>query len=152
MSRIVTFASRIGGGESTAYSGPGQGGTAVIWFEKKETCSKMPPRVQRNFRLCKKTSLNLRRTFCFICLAENMLEGWDIIHLKGEIHSSIWSTKNFLYDKREPRYKQIKIRYQIKKILDSGQSSVLKFDVPYCFTYISAFLCFTKMGLTLKHA
>ena len=41
-----------------------------------------------------------------ISLAINMLEGCDISHLKGGIHNSIWSTKTFLYDIREPRYKQ----------------------------------------------
>ena len=39
-----------------------------------------------------KTSLNLCRSFCLISLATNILEGWDIIHLKGEVHSSDWST------------------------------------------------------------
>ena len=44
----------------------------------------------------KKTSQNLHHSFCFISLATNMLKGWDIIHLKGEIHSSVWCTKTFL--------------------------------------------------------
>ena len=76
------------------------------------------------------------RSFCLISLATNMLEGWDIIHLKGEIHSSVWSAKIFLYDIREPRYKQIKMGYQISKISDIGQSNILNSDVSYCFTYI----------------
>ena len=37
----------------------------------------------------KKNSLNLRCRLCLISLATNMLEGWDIIHLKGEIHSYV---------------------------------------------------------------
>ena len=37
---------------------------------------------------------------------------------KGGIHSFVWSTKTFLYDIREPRYKQIKMGYQISKCLD----------------------------------
>ena len=45
--------------------------------------------------------------------AINMLEGWDILHLKGGIHSSVWSTKIFLYNIREPRYNQNKIGYKI---------------------------------------
>ena len=57
-------------------------------------------------RVNKKNSLNLRHSFCLICLATNMLEGWDIINLKGQSIA-------FLYDKREPRYKQIKMGYQI---------------------------------------
>ena len=36
-----------------------------------------------------KTSLNLLRTFGLISLPTNMLEGWDIFHLKGWIHSSV---------------------------------------------------------------
>ena len=57
----------------------------------------------------------LRRSFYLISLATNMLEGWDIINLNGGIHSSIWITKTFLYDIREPRYKQIKMGYHILK-------------------------------------
>ena len=45
------------------------------------------------------------RSFCLISLATNMLEGLDIIHWKGGIHSFVWSTKTFLYDILEPRYK-----------------------------------------------
>ena len=73
-----------------------------------------------------------------------------MIHLEGEVHSSVWSTKTFPYDKREPRYKQIKMGYQISKILDTGHSSVLKSDVPYCFTYLSALLCFTELEACLR--
>ena len=53
----------------------------------------------------------MRRSFCLISLATNMLESWDIIHWKGGIHSFLWSTKTFLYDIREPRYKQIKMGF-----------------------------------------
>ena len=60
----------------------------------------------------KKTSLKLRRSFCLISLATNMLEGWDIIYLKGEIHSFVSSTKSFLYDIRELRYKLNSIRFK----------------------------------------
>ena len=54
----------------------------------------------------------LRRGFCLISLAISMLEGWNMIHLKGGIHSSVWSTKTFLYNIREPRYKQNNMGYQ----------------------------------------
>ena len=55
---------------------------------------------------------------CFISLAINMQVGWDICHLKGGIHSSVWSTKTFLYDIREPRYEQnnMGIRFQDKSL------------------------------------
>ena len=63
------------------------------------------------------------RHFVFlISLDTNMLENWDIIHWKGGIHSFVWSTKTFLYDIWEPRYKQIKMGYQISKCLNIGQS------------------------------
>ena len=74
----------------------------------------------------------MSRSFYLTSLAANMLEDWDIILVKGGIHSSVWSTQTFLYDIREPKYKQINIGYQIFKIVDIRQSSVLKSDVPYC--------------------
>ena len=40
----------------------------------------------------------------------------------GGIPSFVWSTKTFLYDIREPRYKQIKMGYQNSKCLNIGQS------------------------------
>ena len=70
-----------------------------------------------------------------------------IFHLKGEIHSFAWSTTKFLYDIREPRYKQIKIGYQIlKKKLDIGQSRVLKSHVPYYFPYFFGFIILYRNG------
>ena len=47
-----------------------------------------------------------------------MIECWDIFHLKGGIHSSVLSTKTFLSNIRKLRYKQIKLGYQISKIID----------------------------------
>ena len=73
----------------------------------------------------------------FNSLATNMLESWDLYHSKGEIHSSVWSTKTFLYDIREPRKKKIKMGYHISKFLNIGQSSFLKSDVPYCYIVTS---------------
>ena len=42
--------------------------------------------------------------------------------------------------------------YQIQKMLHILPSSVLKFHVPYYFAHIWAPLCYTEMGLNLKHA
>ena len=80
----------------------------------------------------------MRRSFGLISLATNMLEGWDINHLKGRLHSSVWTTKKFLHNIREPRYKPIKIGSQISKLSDIGPSNFLNSNVPYCFTYTSA--------------
>ena len=90
----------------------------------------------------------MHRSFCVIFLATNVPEGWDIINLKGEVHSSVWSTQTFLYDNMVPRYKKIKMEYQITKVLDIGHSSSLKSDVQYCLTYILAALRFTEMVLS----
>ena len=70
----------------------------------------------------------MRHSYCLIALATNMLEGWDIIYWKGGIHSFILSTKTFLYDILEPRYKQIKMEFQILKCLNIEKSSVWKSD------------------------
>ena len=45
-----------------------------------------------------------------------MLEGLDIFHLKGGIHSSVWSTETFPYNIREQGYKQNNMGYQIRRI------------------------------------
>ena len=74
----------------------------------------------------KKTSLNLRHSFCLITLATNMLEGWNIIKFKAEIHCSVCSTKTFMYDIRELRYKPNNMKYQILKILINDQSNIFK--------------------------
>ena len=67
-------------------------------------------------------------SLCLITLATNMQKNCDIIHWIGGIHSFVWITKTFLYDIREPRYKQIKMGYQISKCLNIGKSSVWKSD------------------------
>ena len=64
----------------------------------------------------KKTSLNLRNSFCWISPATSIIDDWDIIHLKSEIHSYVWSTKTFLYGIRELSYIQNNIGYQISRI------------------------------------
>ena len=89
-------------------------------------------------------------SFPLISLSTNILEEWDIIHLKGKIHIYVLSTKTFLYNIREPRYDQIKMGYKISKILEIGQSNVLNSDVPYCFTYISWLLMFYRNGFELE--
>ena len=65
---------------------------------------------------------NFTLDISIISPAINKLEGWDILDLKGWIHSSVFSTKTLLYDIRDPRCKQIKMEYQIFKNLDIGQS------------------------------
>ena len=52
----------------------------------------------------------------FNSLATNMLESWDLYHSKGEIHSSVWRTKTFLYNISKPRVKQNCMGYQISRI------------------------------------
>ena len=42
-----------------------------------------------------------------------MIESWNISHLKGGISSSVLSIRKFLYNIREPRYKQNNMGYKI---------------------------------------
>ena len=76
----------------------------------------------------KKTLPNLRNSVCLISLATNMIDSWDIIHMKNEIHSSVRSTKTFLYDIRELSYMQNNIGYQISRISNNEQSNIFKSD------------------------
>ena len=41
------------------------------------------------------SKIKMPHSFCVISMARNMPEGRDVIHSKGEIHSSVWSTKTF---------------------------------------------------------
>ena len=42
----------------------------------------------------------------------NTLEGWDMSHFKGNILRHASSSKPFLYNIREPKYKQNNMRHQ----------------------------------------
>ena len=77
-------------------------------------------------RIIQGVQKKMSRSFCLISLATNMLESWDIIHWTGGIHSFVWSTKTFLYDIQEPRYKQIKMEYQISKWAGQNRSGLVK--------------------------
>ena len=88
---------------------------------------------------------------CSISPVTNMLKVWYTLHLKGRIHRFVWSTKTFLYNIREPRYKLNKIGYQISKVLYIGESNVLRTDTPYCFLYNWALPCCTLLGLNLMY-
>ena len=55
-------------------------------------------------------------SFCLISSATNRVKGWYIFHVKGGKHSSIWSTKTFVYDDGRARNKQNNMGYQTSKI------------------------------------
>ena len=78
-----------------------------------------------HFLLYRVFQKNFTLGISIISPAINMLEGWDISHLKGEIYSSVWSTKTFLNDIRELRYKQNNMEY---KISNNEQYHILKSD------------------------
>ena len=69
----------------------------------------------------------MSHSFCLISLAKNMLEGWNIFHLKCGIHRSVWSIKTFLYDIWGPRYKEIKIKRHLKHPLGFLETSTKLF-------------------------
>ena len=66
-----------------------------------------------------------------------------------QIKSKCYKLKKF-YLRDGPRYKQIKMRYQISNTSNVGQFSVMKFVVPHCLAYISAPLCFTESGFEIE--
>ena len=49
---------------------------------------------------------------------------WDIFPFKGGIHSSVWSTKTFLYNIKEPRYKQNYMGHKMSR--NTEQSNYLE--------------------------
>ena len=63
----------------------------------------------------------MRRSFCLISPAINILEGYDIIHLNGDIHRYVLSTSNFLCDVGEPRYKHNNTENQIERVGNISQ-------------------------------
>ena len=63
-----------------------------------------------------------------------MLEGLDIFHMKGGILRFIWSTKTFLYDIREPRYKQNNLGYQKSRDENNKQFNVMESDIAAIYT------------------
>ena len=63
--------------------------------------------------------------------AINLLEGLDILHLKGGIHSPVYNTKTFLYDIMESRYKQNNMWFYISRILSNEQYNVLRYDMKH---------------------
>ena len=115
------------------------------------TSNKWPVRSDKLKGECKKKLTKLAPQFLPTFFGFKHARRLDIIHMKNGIHSSIWSTKTFLYDIRAPRYKQFKMGYQILKISDIRQSKVLDSDVTYCFIYIPASLCFRDMCLNMQH-
>ena len=67
-----------------------------------------------------------------------------IFNLKGWIHSSLWSTKAFLYHIREPRYQQKNIGYKISRPWDKEQS--LNLTPPRFMHNFSSYEHFRKLG------
>ena len=79
---------------------------------------------------------------CLISLAINMLEGWDISHLKSGIHSSVCSTKRFLYNIRKQRYEQNNLGDKMSKIWYNEQYNYL--EIWYCKD-----LCIISLALNI---
>ena len=94
----------------------------------REKLKKLQHHMSWHYTGCFKKNFTL--SFSLISLSIDMLEGWYISHLKGGIHSSVWSTKTFLYNIREPRYKQNDMGYKMSRIWYNQQSDYL--EIWYC--------------------
>ena len=86
-----------------------------------------------------------------ISMAIKNLEGLDIFQLKGGIHSSVSST-NFFFISGSLDISKSKLGIWFKKFYILDNLTVLKSDGLHWFASISAALCWTEIGLNLKHA
>ena len=93
----------------------------------------------------KKTSLKLCQSFCLTALATYMLERWDIIYLKGEIHSSSEIQK--LFCKISGSQDISKSKWGISRILDIGH---LEIWCPILFNLYFSSLMFYRNGFELE--
>ena len=59
--------------------------------------------------------MSRKKCAAVLLISTNILEGWDQIHLKGDIHRYISSTRSFLCNVREPRYNQNNMVSDFKK-------------------------------------
>ena len=84
----------------------------------------------------KKNSLNSHHRFCLISLTKNMLEGWFIGKVGSIVLSGVQKLLCTIFGSRDISKLKWGIRFQNVWILDN--LSVLKSDVPYCFTFILA--------------
>ena len=69
----------------------------------------------QEFEIMDNLEIWYQHDICLIPLAMNISEGWDISHFKGDILRHILSSNPFLYNKREPKYKQNNMEHQISK-------------------------------------
>ena len=67
----------------------------------------------------------------------------NILYLKGGLHSSVWSTKTFLYNIRKLRYKQNSMGYEISMIWNNYQSIFFHLEIWYYCDLFIIFLAWT---------
>ena len=67
-----------------------------------------------------------------------ILKVWNISNFKSDILMHVSSSTPFLYNKREPKYKENNIGHQISKHKIVQYLKCLKSDIPFYFAYNSA--------------
>ena len=92
-------------------------------FDKLTKLAKLITKPTKLINITKNTSYWVARLSCaelgkakpqLVLLFQDVLFSfYGYNDLEGEIHSTIWSTKTFLYNIREPRYKPIRRGYHI---------------------------------------
>ena len=53
---------------------------------------------------------------------------WDIIHLKGDFHSSVWSTKTFFYDIREVFFATLQVPRPLTFCMSDRKATIDKYS------------------------
>ena len=87
------------------------------------------------------------------------LDGWDKSPVIGGICRSVWSTKTFLHDIRELRYKQNKMGYQISRIHWISWNRIPPGFIPNFSSYghfssrgsILPLVCFRFKPISIQH-
>ena len=73
--------------------------------------------------------------------------GLDISHFKGDFLWYVSGSNAFLYNIREPKYKQNIMRHQISRHEIVQYLHFLNSDIPFWFSYFSASWCHTEIFL-----
>ena len=60
-----------------------------------------------------------------------ILEGWDIFHFEGDILRHVSSSTSFLYNIKEPKYKENNIGHQISRHKIVQYIDFFKSDIPF---------------------
>ena len=95
---------------------------------------------------------NILKSQRFIHNFSLILGGLDISHFKGDFLWYVSGSNAFLYNIREPKYKQNIMRHQISRHKIVQYLYFLNSDIPFWFSYFSASWCHTEIFLYTRRS